>query len=244
MPPIWFRSPLPRSSSGNGLSRGRSQQRTASCVAASAHIRKGWPWEAPVLMAWIGQEPLSRCASSDGRSGPLAVSPLSDARHGKADPDAERLLWHFPRRTPPARLLSRLLTMQRDQLSKVDVLTVAAIEVGVPALAAARDLLDRFHRMLRGRSAEALAPWLADTEGSPLASLGKGISADLAAVKAALTEPWSSGQTEGQITKLKLVKRQMYGRGGLDLLCARLVRAEVGLFRAFGAGVLSWGANR
>jgi len=129
----------------------------------------------------------------------------------------------LPRRTPPARQLSRLMTMQRDQLSKVDALTVAAIEVGVPALATARDLLDRFHRMLRGRSAEALAPWLADTEGSLLASLGKGIRADLAAVKAALTEPWSNGQTEGQITKLKLVKRQMYGRAGLDLLRARLV---------------------
>jgi transposase len=42
-------------------------------------------------------------------------------------------------------------------------------------------------------------------------------------VTAALTEPWSNGQTEGQITKLKLVKRQMYGRARLDLLRARLV---------------------
>jgi transposase len=115
------------------------------------------------------------------------------------------------------------MTMQRDQLSKADALTVAAIETGVPALATARDLIDRFHRMLRGRNAEALTPWLADTEGSLLASLGKGIRADLAAVKAALTEPWSNGQTEGQITKLKLAKRQMYGRAGLDLLRARLV---------------------
>lgn len=51
----------------------------------------------------------------------------------------------------------------------------------------------------------------------------KGIVADIAAVKAALTEPWSNGQTEGQITKLKLVKRQMYGRARLDLLRARLL---------------------
>jgi transposase len=56
-----------------------------------------------------------------------------------------------------------------------------------------------------------------------LASFGKGIAADLAAVKAALIEPWSNGQTEGQITKLKLVKRQMYGRAHLDLLRARLL---------------------
>jgi transposase len=120
-------------------------------------------------------------------------------------------------------MISRLMTMRRDHLSKEDALIVAAVETGVPALSAARDLMDRFHNMLRGRDAGALAPWVADTDGSLLASLGNGVKADLAAVKAALTEPWSNGQTEGQITKLKLVKRQMYGRGKLDLLRARLV---------------------
>ena len=49
------------------------------------------------------------------------------------------------------------------------------------ALAAARDQLDRFHRMLRGRDEEALASWVADTEGGLLASFGKGVRADLAA---------------------------------------------------------------
>jgi transposase len=44
-------------------------------------------------------------------------------------------------------------------------------------------------------------------------------------VRAALVHPWSNGQTEGQITKLKLVKRQMYGRGKRDLLEARLIKA-------------------
>jgi transposase len=70
---------------------------------------------------------------------------------------------------------------------------------------------------------DALAPWVADTAGSLLSSFGNGIRADLAAVMAALVEPWSNGQTEGQITKLKLVKRQMYGRAKLDLLRARLL---------------------
>ena len=68
--------------------------------------------------------------------------------------------------------------------------------------------------MLRARDTDALMPWAADTNGSLLVSFGKGITADLAAVKAALTEPWSNDQTEGQITKLKLVTRQMYGRAG------------------------------
>jgi len=48
---------------------------------------------------------------------------------------------------------------------------------------------------------------------------------DLDAVRAALTLPWSSGQVEGQNTKVKLVKRQMYGRGKIDLVFGRLGQA-------------------
>ena len=60
---------------------------------------------------------------------------------------------------------------------------------------------------------------------SLIASFASGIIQDKPAVQAALTEPWSNGQTEGQITKLKLVKRQMYGRAKIDLLQARLLGA-------------------
>jgi transposase len=108
-------------------------------------------------------------------------------------------------------------------LSKVDAITVATIETGLPTLATARNLLDRFHRMLRTRDVDALPGWLANTEGSLPSAFGKGIKADLAAVKIAVTEPWSNGQTEGQITRLKLVKRQMYGRASLELFHARLI---------------------
>ncbi|MGI4795461.1 MAG: hypothetical protein ACRYG8_15580 [Janthinobacterium lividum] len=48
---------------------------------------------------------------------------------------------------------------------------------------------------------------------------------DAAAVQAAITESWSNGQTEGQVNRLKLIKRQMYGRAKLDLLEARLIGA-------------------
>jgi transposase len=116
-----------------------------------------------------------------------------------------------------------MMTIDRERLSKADAVTVAAIETGVPALAAARTLLERFQNMLRSHDIAALAPWLVETAGGLLASFSRGISGDLAAVRAALTEPWSNGQTEGQITKLKLVKRQMYGRARLDLLRARLL---------------------
>ena len=56
--------------------------------------------------------------------------------------------------------------------------------------------------------------------------IANGVIKDKAAVSAAIDLPWSNGQTEGQITKLKLVKRQTYGRGKLDLLQARLLAAN------------------
>ena len=62
-----------------------------------------------------------------------------------------------------------------------------------------------------------------DAAARPIASFAKGIAADQAAVLAALMEPWSNGQTEGQINRLKLIKRQMYGRAHLDLLRARVI---------------------
>ena len=46
---------------------------------------------------------------------------------------------------------------------------------------------------------------------------------DLAAVNNAISEPWSNGQTEGQINRLKTLKRAMYGRAGVELLRARML---------------------
>ena len=63
----------------------------------------------------------------------------------------------------------------------------------------------------------------AGAEKLRLRSFVNGVVKDKAAVSAAITSTWSNGQTEGQIIKLKLVKRQMYGRGKIDLLEARVV---------------------
>jgi transposase len=102
---------------------------------------------------------------------------------------------------------------------------IAVIEAGVPMLVKARGLIDRFHAMIRKKTEADLEPWIAVADTSLLASFARGIRRDHAAVRAAIAEPWSNGQTEGQITRLKLVKRQMYGRGKLDLLQARLIKA-------------------
>lgn len=134
-----------------------------------------------------------------------------------------------PRKCPSSRVIARMMTIARDQLSKDHAVTLATIEGAVPALVAARDLFDRFQAMIRQRKVADLSPWLQDASASLLASFASGLQADESAVAAALVEPWSNGQTEGQITKLKLVKRQMYGRAKLDLLRARLLGASESL---------------
>ena len=79
--------------------------------------------------------------------------------------------------------------------------------------------------MIRSREVGDLSSWIHDAEGSLLASFARGIRKDASAVRGATTEPWSNGQTEGQVNKLKLVKRRMYGRAKLDLLDTRLLDA-------------------
>jgi transposase len=130
-----------------------------------------------------------------------------------------------PGRLPSARAIARVMTIDRDVLSRADAVTVAAIEAAVPALVTARDLVLRFQIMLRAQRASELAAWLHDAKSTMLGSFAAGILSDHRAVLAAFSEPWSNGQTEGQITKLKLVKRQMYGRAKLDLRRARLIGA-------------------
>ena len=73
-----------------------------------------------------------------------------------------------------------------------------------------------------------LRGWLIEAQRSEIAefvSFANGLTDDLLAVRAALSYDWSNGQVEGQVHRLKLVKRQMYGRGKLDLLRARVLRA-------------------
>ena len=128
-------------------------------------------------------------------------------------------------RIPSARTLARLLTLGRDGLSRAETVMVAAVEGGLPQLVEARDVIAAFQGMIRRKALAELEPWLVRARASLTASFAAGVAKDLTAVAAAVSLPWSNGQTEGQITKLKLVKRMMYDRGKLDLLQARLIGA-------------------
>ena len=117
------------------------------------------------------------------------------------------------------------MTIGRGHLTKTETVTIAAIEQGVPSLINAREIIADFHAMIRKKDVKELTPWLGRTSQSLVASFDNGVTKDQEAVRAAIVSPWSNGKTEGQITKLKLVKRQMYGRGNIDLLQARLIGA-------------------
>ena len=92
----------------------------------------------------------------------------------------------------------------------------------------AKDLALSFLRMVRQRQAERLDGWISEVkEGRipELESLADGLVQDKKGVEAALKYEWSNGPVEGQVNRLKLVKREMFGRAKLDLLKARVMKA-------------------
>ena len=103
------------------------------------------------------------------------------------------------------------------------MLFIDALRAASPAIAQAADLGREFHDLLVERKADVLDGWLASALESPIASFARGLMRDLDAVRAAVDLPWSTGPVEGKINKLKLIKRSMYGRAGLDLLRARVM---------------------
>lgn len=94
-----------------------------------------------------------------------------------------------------------------------------------PELSIAADLARRFAAMIRGDDDAGLDQWIEDAMNSELASLAAGFSRDVEAVRAAITQPWSTNPVEGQINRLKTIKRQMYGRAADPLLRSRLLAA-------------------
>jgi transposase len=95
------------------------------------------------------------------------------------------------------------------------------------AIALAQD----FATLVRQRQPTQLDPWLQRATSSTLDALrrfAKGLYEDYEAIKAGVTVPWSTGPVEGHINRLKMVKRQMFGRAHLDLLEHRFLRAPRG----------------
>src|ERR1700733_10979089 len=119
-----------------------------------------------------------------------------------------------------------LCVKPRGQMTARQVATVDALKAASAEFTAMRRLAMRFRGLLRGGTAEGLDAWLIDARASGIYAMqrfAKTIRQDLEAVRNGMSEPWSNGQTEGQINKLKTLKRAMYGRAGVELLRARMM---------------------
>lgn len=136
-----------------------------------------------------------------------------------------------PPAPPPLspRKVAWLLIQSPDELDAEQILVRNTLCDCCEDVAAIYPLVQRFVRMIADRDVGAFDLWLADARECPvskLRSFAKSLQQDYQCVRAALAYEWSNGQTEGQVNRLKLIKRQMYGRAGFDLLRIRVLHSS------------------
>jgi transposase len=120
------------------------------------------------------------------------------------------------------------MLLRAEELTEEEKRTAELLCRLSPEVRRARELASSFVGLVKERDVDGLRGWLIETQRSEVAefiTFANGLTADLQAVRAALEYEWSNGQVEGQVHRLKLIKRQRYGRGKLDLLRARVLRA-------------------
>jgi transposase len=119
--------------------------------------------------------------------------------------------------------VARLIQADPADVRGLDGMFLERLLAEVPALAAVHGLARGFAVLVRKKGTGTLDAWLATAAGTPLASFAERLRKDLAAVRAALDTPWSTSPVEGQISRLKTIKRTMYGRAGFSLLRSRVL---------------------
>jgi len=128
-------------------------------------------------------------------------------------------------RLKPKRL-RRWFTCPRDKLKETERRLLDELLEKLPPAREAYSLLQEFRKILTERKAETFRSWLERAGRSslpPVRGFARSLEQDMDAVMNALKLPWSNGLVEGHINKLKLLKRQMYGRAGIELLRRRFL---------------------
>jgi transposase len=130
---------------------------------------------------------------------------------------------------PSSRRIAWLTLKPGGELLDDERALLKAIGDYCPTLKAACSLAKRFWDLVRQRRADELNNWIDEASRTGVADelrrFAQGLKADLPAVEAAVTLPWSNGQTEGHVNRLKLIKRQMFGRAKFDLLRQRVIES-------------------
>ena len=151
-------------------------------------------------------------------------------RLGRAGKTCPRVNAAKPKPTPPPspRQLSFDWIRRPEKRTVEAQAGLDAIRRASPDLTRALDLADEFTALIRKSTTGTLQDWLSRAESSPcpeVRNFAEGVRQDESAVNAAVTTHWSNGPVEGQVNRLKTIKRQMYGRAGFALLKARVVTA-------------------
>jgi transposase len=127
---------------------------------------------------------------------------------------------------PSPRQAAMLLARRPEKLKPDQKQLLAKLNECCPEIPILYDLTQGFAQVFRDKQSEHLQTWLDQARGTGLLEIGHfcdGLRRDEKAVNAAVILPWSNGQVEGQIHRLKLVKRQMYGRAKFNLLRRRVL---------------------
>jgi transposase len=131
-----------------------------------------------------------------------------------------------PGRAISPQVAAALLSKLPAELSNRQVDIVARLKQQCPGFAAMRKLVMGFRTILRTGKVSTLRRWMRramNTGIHAMVRFVRTLKQDMEAVEAAVNQPWSNGPVEGQIDRLKMLKRRMYGRGGTELLLARLL---------------------
>ena len=138
---------------------------------------------------------------------------------------------HLPisdRQQPPltARRATWIVMRRTEQQTARERGLIADLKLQHPDLATAIELTQSFTKLIRERLSQELDAWLEQASRSPIGlfqRFAQGLKEDYGAVKASLATWVSNGPVEGQINRLKLLKRQMYGRASFELLNRRFI---------------------
>jgi transposase len=134
-----------------------------------------------------------------------------------------------PPAAPAARTAASWILTPPGDLAEEDRVALERITGRCAELAATCDLVRDFADMLCHRRGEHLETWAGQAQDSLVSELrgfAKGLRKDWAAVTAGLTVPYSSGAVEGHVNRIRMLKRQMYGRAKPDLLRKRVLLAD------------------
>ncbi|MFD7438364.1 ISL3 family transposase [Streptomyces sp. NPDC059861] len=132
-------------------------------------------------------------------------------------------------RPPSPRTVTGWILTHPDTLQESERLKLKSVLAGCPELDALTGHVRAFGKMLTQLQGDQLPQWIKAVRADDLPSLHafvNGLERDLVAVTAGLTLPWSSGIVEGHVNRIKMIKRQMYGRAGFSLLRKRVLLAS------------------